>query len=449
VSLFQAPPDAAPLAERLRPRRFEDLVGLEACVGPGTPVGRQILEDSLASAILWGPPGSGKTTLARLVQRHTRRPFEALSAVLSSLKEVRELMERARARWRGDGVPTLLFMDEIHRFNKAQQDAFLPFLEEGSVILLGTTTENPSFHLTPALLSRCRVVVLPPLGEPEVLSILRRALKVDEVLLQKGRQVPHEVLEALATLAAGDARFALNALEALALQFPAGEEMTPAAARSWLQSGRLVYDWGGEEHYNLISALHKSLRNSDPDAALYWLYRMLEGGEDPLFIARRLVRAASEDIGNADPQALRRALDAKEAFDFLGPPEGFLALAQAAAYLAAAPKSNRVYLAEKAVERDLRAGHRYGVPMALRNAPTRLMKEAGYGEGYAYAHDEAEGVSDLECMPEPLKRRRYYMPKDTGFEKKMGEWMALWAERRERAGGRAKGPDRPAAGGAP
>jgi putative ATPase len=435
------------LAERLRPKRFEDLVGLDACVGPQTPVGRQILEDALASAILWGPPGSGKTTLARLVQGHTSRAFVALSAVLSSLKEVREVMERARTRWRGEGTPTLLFMDEIHRFNKAQQDAFLPFLEEGSVVLLGTTTENPSFHLTPALLSRCRVVILPPLGEEGILAILKRALRDDEVLLQRGRAVPEEVLEALATLAAGDARFALNALEALALQFPEGEEITAAAARSWLQSGRLVYDWGGEEHYNLISALHKSIRNSDPDAALYWLYRMLEGGEDPLFIARRLVRAASEDIGNADPQALRHALDAKETFDFLGMPEGALALAQATLYLAAAPKSNRVYLAEKAVEKDLRQGHRYPVPMALRNAPTRLMKDAGYGEGYAYAHDEAEGVSDLSCMPEPLKARKYYRPKDTGFEKRIGEWLALWANRRARAEEKAKTPGRPAASG--
>ena len=345
------------------------------------------------------------------------------------------------------GPPTLLFMDEIHRVNKAQQDAFLPFLEEGSVVLLGTTTENPSFHLTPALLSRCRVVVLPPLGEPEILSILNRALQEDEVLVQRGRAIPEEVLQALAALAAGDARFALNGLEALVLQFPEGEEMTSASARSWLQSGRLVYDWGGEEHYNLISALHKSIRNSDPDAALYWLYRMLEGGEDPLFLARRLVRAASEDIGNADPQALRRALDAKEAFDFLGAPEGILALAQATAYLAVAPKSNRIYLSEKAVEKDLRAGHRYPVPMALRNAPTRLMKETGYGEGYAYAHDEAEGISDLACMPEPLKGRRYYMPKETGFEKRIGEWMALWAERKARIARSEKGSSRPAVGG--
>jgi putative ATPase len=293
-------------------------------------------------------------------------------------------------------------------------------------------------------------VVLPPLDEAGILAILRRALEQDAVLSARGRQVPGEVLDALAAMASGDARFALNALEALVLQFPEGDALTPVAARSWLQSGRLVYDWGGEEHYNLISALHKSVRNSDADAALYWLYRMLEGGEDPLFIARRLVRAASEDVGNADPQALRHALDAKDAVDFLGMPEGALALAQATIYLAAAPKSNRVYLAEKAVQEDLRKGHRYGVPMALRNAPTRLMKDTGYGEGYAYAHDEEEGVSDLRCLPEPLEGRRYYEPKDTGFEKRIAEWFALWSERRKRAAARARARRRrPASGGAP
>jgi putative ATPase len=438
-SLFQAPGDASPLAERVRPRRWEDLEGLEPVVGPETPIGRQLKADTLASTLLWGPPGSGKTTFAKLVKSHTGRPFVGLSAVMATLKEVREAMERARSGWRSDGVPTILFMDEIHRFNKAQQDAFLPYLEEGSVILIGTTTENPSFHLTPALLSRCRVAVFKPLDEEGILRILGRALKEDALVSAQGRPVPEEVLRDLARMASGDARFALNALEALALHFPAEQDLTPGAAREWLASGRVVYDWGGEEHYNVISAYHKSIRNSDPDAALYWLFRMLEGGEDALYIARRLVRAASEDVGNADPQALRRALDAKDAIDFLGMPEGALALAQATVYIAAAPKSNRVYLAQKAVEGDLRKGHRYPVPLALRNAVTGLMEGQGYGEGYRYAHDEEEGISDMACLPAQLEGRVYYTPKESGFEARIREWIAIWKERRTRAARREKG----------
>ena len=439
TSLFQAPGDASPLAERSRPRRWEDLEGLAPVIGAGTPVGRQIESDTLTSTLLWGPPGSGKTTFAKLVQLHTGRPFVGLSAVLSTLKDVREVMERARVRWASDGTPTVLFIDEIHRFNKAQQDAFLPYLEEGSVVLLGTTTENPSFHLTPALLSRCRVAVFKALEEGEIAAILARAMEGDALMREKGRPISGDVLAELARLAAGDARFALNAIEALALHFPAEQDLTPAAARDWLSSGRVVYDWGGEEHYNLISAYHKSIRNSDVDAALYWLYRMLEGGEEPLYVARRLVRAASEDVGNADPQALRRALDAKDAIDFLGMPEGTLALAQATAYIAAAPKSNRIYLAQQSVQSDLRKGHRYPVPVALRNAPTRLMKEQGYGEGYRYAHDEEEGVADLACLPSQLAGRVYYSPKASGFEARIKEWMDLWKERRGRAARRGKG----------
>jgi putative ATPase len=437
TSLFRSEGEAPPLAERARPKRWEELVGLEAVVGPETPTGRALASDSLASTILWGPPGSGKTTLARIIERHSRRPFVGLSAVLSTLKEVREVMERARTRWRGEGTPTILFMDEIHRFNKAQQDAFLPYLEEGSVVLLGTTTENPSFHLTPALLSRCRVVTLAPLSEEHILAVLERVQKEDAILVERGRTVPEKVLQELARMAAGDARFALNALEALALQYPADSPMEPGEARAWLTSGRVLYDWGGEEHYNLISAYHKSIRNSDPDAALYWLFRMLEGGEEPLYLARRLVRAASEDVGTADPQALRRALDAKEAIDFLGMPEGALALAQATIYVAAAPKSNRVYLAQQAVAADLRKGHRYPVPMALRNAPTPLMEEAGYGQGYRYAHVEPEGIADLQCLPPQLARRRYYVPGEAGFEARIRQWMETWQERRKRAAARS------------
>jgi putative ATPase len=433
ATLFRSEDPEVPLAERARPRRWEDLVGLEEVAGPETPFGRQVLADALASTILWGPPGSGKTTLARLIATHTERPFVGLSAVLSTLKEVREVMERARTAWRAEGRPTVLFMDEIHRFNKAQQDAFLPYLEEGSVVLLGTTTENPSFHLTPALLSRCRVVVLPGLGQGHVRAILRKAAAEDPVLRASGKTLPDEVVEELARLAAGDARFGLNALEAVALRYPEGRPLTPEEVRAWLSSGRVVYDWGGEEHYNLISAYHKSIRNSDPQAALYWLLRMLEGGEDPLYVARRLVRAASEDVGNADPQALRRALDAKEAVEFLGMPEGALALVQATVYLSAAPKSNRAYLAEKAVQKDLRSGHRYPVPLALRNAPTRIMGEAGYGEGYEYAHDLPEGVADLECLPPELRGRHYYEPSNSGFEARIAEWLDHWKARRQKA----------------
>lgn len=438
TSLFRPPADSAPLAERIRPRRLQDLVGLEKVLGSETPTGQALAEDALASTILWGPPGSGKTTFARIVQKTTGRPFVGLSAVMATLKEVREVMERARVRWRGDGVSTILFMDEVHRFNKAQQDAFLPFLEEGSVALIGTTTENPSFHLTPALLSRCRVLAFQPLGEEDIARILARALREDPVLLEKARPVPAEVLSEVSRLAAGDARFALNALEALVLQYPPGAGLNPTEVRKWLTSGRVVYDWGGEEHYNLISAYHKSLRNSDVSASLYWLFRMLEGGEEPLYVARRLVRAASEDVGLADPQALRRALDAKEAVDFLGMPEGALALAQATVYIAAAPKSNRVYLAQQAVQQDLAEGHRYGVPIAIRNPVTRVMAEAGYGEGYRYAHDEAEGVADLECLPRALKGRVYYDPKDEGFEARIRQWLSYWEQQRRKASKKVK-----------
>ncbi len=434
VSLFCSAEPSQPLANRVRPKQWDDLVGLAGVVGSETPTGRQVATDTLSSTILWGPPGSGKTSFSRIIRGNTGRPFVGFSAVMSTLKEVRAVMEEARLLWKGEGKGTILFMDEIHRFNKAQQDAFLPYIEEGSVTLLGATTENPSFHLNSALLSRCRVLVFPALQEADILRILQRALTTDTTMNEAERTIPIEILEVLCRLASGDARFALNALEALVLQYPPQAPLEPKEVRKWLTSGRVRYDRGGEEHYNLISAYHKSIRNSDGQGALYWLYRMLEGGEEPLFIARRLVRAASEDIGNADPKALRRALDAKEVVDFLGMPEGALALAQATLYLCAAPKSNRVYAAEKAVKRDLNHGRRYPVPLSLRNAPTSLMKKAGYGDGYAYAHDEPEGIADLDCLPAPLKGRIYYTPKDTGFEKTIGGWMEIWRRRKGAAG---------------
>lgn len=432
-SLFREEGAAGPLADRVRPRRWGDLVGLDNLIGPDSPTGKQVITDSLASTILWGPPGSGKTTFSRLVEKTTGRPFVAVSAVLSTLKEVRAVMGEAREKWLSENRPTILFMDEIHRFNRARQDAFLPYLEEGSVVLLGTTTVNPSFHLTSALLSRCSVLTLPPLGEEELLEILKRAMREDVTMAESGREIPNDVLRSIARLAAGDARFALNALEALVLQYPEKSDFEVNSVRAWLTGGRVRYDRGGEDHYNFISAYHKSIRNSDPHAALYWMYRMLEGGEDPLYVARRLVRAASEDVGNAEPNALRRALDAKEAVEFLGMPEGALALAQATLYLSAAPKSNAVYMAEKAVYHDLGEGRRYQVPMALRNAPTKLMREAGYGEGYVYAHDEAEGVADMHCLPKELEKRRYYRPGDSGFEKRISEWMRRWETGRREA----------------
>ncbi|MEJ2421152.1 MAG: replication-associated recombination protein A [Acidobacteriota bacterium] len=430
TTLFGTTQGPSPLADRMRPEEWEDLIGLEDVVGPSTSLGRQLRDDALVSTILWGPPGCGKTTIARLIQGHTGKPFKGLSAVLSTLKEVREVMEFARRGWLDEGLPTILFMDELHRFNKAQQDAFLPYLEEGSVILLGTTTENPSFHLTSALLSRCRVEVLRPLDASHILKSLERALRQDKTLAEHGHEIPPQVMEEVARLASGDARFALNALEAVSLQYPPEDDLTPQTVRTWLSSGRIHYDWGGEEHYNLISAMHKAIRNSDPDAALYWLFRMLEGGEDPLYIVRRLVRAASEDIGNADPNALRVTLAAKDTVEFLGLPEADLAIAQAAVYLAAAPKSNRIYTAVGEVKKDLSKGKRYPVPLHLRNAPTRLMRDKGYGNGYRYAHDEDKGVADMDCMPEELSGRIYYHPKDTGFERKVKEWLELWKKRR-------------------
>ncbi len=432
TELFSGSKGPVPLSERVRPFNLNELIGLNEVIGENTPFGAQIISDSLTSSILWGPAGSGKTTIAKIISKRTRNFFSSISAVLSSIKEVKEVMIRAKRRWQEEGRSTLLFIDEIHRYNRAQQDAFLPYLEEGSVILLGTTTENPSFHLTEALLSRCQVIVIPLLSKESIVKILENAIKNDRKIKEKAEtKIKAGLLETFADISAGDARFALNALESFVLHYPEGMGIDPPSIVKWLSKSKIVYDRSGEEHYNLISALHKSIRNSDPDAALYYLYRMLEGGEDPLYIARRLVRVAIEDIGNADPVALRLALSAKDAVDFLGMPECDLALAQTVVYLCASPKSNSLYVAASEVKKDLKEGKRYPVPLHLRNAPTKLMEEAGYGEGYIYAHSEEQGIAKMECLPLQLKNRKYYHPKETGYEKKIKEWLDLWKKRKE------------------
>ncbi len=438
MSLFEPiiPPAAAlpPLAERMRPRTLDELVGQAALLAPGRPLRTAIERDQLGSIILWGPPGAGKTTLARIVAARTQSRFVPFSAVTSGIKEIREVMAAAE-RARLSGVRTILFIDEIHRFNRVQQDAFLPYVESGAITLIGATTENPSFEVNSALLSRARVYVLEALSEADVEELLRRALADRERGALAGR-APDAGLEAepaalarLAVFANGDARIALNALEAAVAALGAPDEagrlhLTLAHLEAVLQHKSLLYDRAGEEHFNLISALHKSLRNSDVDAALYWLARMLESGEDPLYLARRMVRFASEDVGLADPRALEQALAARAAFESLGMPEGALALAQACAYLALAPKSNALYAAYGRVLEDVHATRADPVPLHLRNAPTRLMKGLGYGAGYQYAHDFEEGVAGMQCLPDNLKDRRYYRPTAHGLETRLQDRLA-------------------------
>ncbi len=408
---------SAPLAERMRPRTLDEFVGQESLIARGRPLRSAIEQDRLQSIILWGPPGTGKTTLARLIATATRARFVAFSAVLSGIKEIREVMAEAEAS-RRRGQRTLVFVDEIHRFNKAQQDAFLPRVEAGDIVLIGATTENPSFEVISALLSRSKVHVLKPLGIPEISTILRRALEdADRGLGRLGINADDEALAAIAKYANGDARVALNFLDAAAGAAGTTRRIDTALVADLAQNRALLYDKTGEEHYNLISALHKSMRNSDPDAAVYWLARMLEAGEDPLYVARRLVRFASEDIGNADPQALTIAIAAKEAVHFMGMPEGNTALAQAAIYLAVAAKSNAVYRAYLDAAEAASQEVAEPVPLHLRNAPTKLMKELDYGKGYQYAHDEAEGVArEMECLPPAHRGRRFYEPVERGLE---------------------------------
>jgi putative ATPase len=416
----KAVPKDAPLAERMRPRTLDEFVGQQALIGPGRPLRKAIEQDRLQSIILWGPPGTGKTTLARLIATATRARFVAFSAVLSGIKEIRELMSEAEvARRRGER--TLLFVDEIHRFNKAQQDAFLPRVEAGDIVLIGATTENPSFEVNSALLSRSKVHVLKQLGIPEISTIVRRALEdTERGLGHLGIQADDDAVTAIGKYANGDARVALNFLEAAASAAGASKRIDAALVADLAQNRALLYDKTGEEHYNLISALHKSMRNSDPDAAVYWLARMLEAGEDPLYVARRIVRFASEDIGNADPQALTLAIAAKEAVHFMGMPEGNTALAQAAIYCAVAAKSNAVYRAYGEAAAAAKQEVAEPVPLHLRNAPTKLMKELEYGKGYEYAHDTEEGIArDMECLPPAHRGRRFYEPVERGLEAKI------------------------------
>jgi putative ATPase len=403
----------APLADRMRPRAAAEFVGQEHLVGPGCILERPLAGEVSQSLILWGPPGSGKTTLGRLIASASGLRFVPFSAVLSGIKEVREVMAAARAERGRSGVRTLLFVDEIHRFNKAQQDAFLPFVESGDIVLIGATTENPSFELNSALLSRSRVVILQPLEPERLVALLRRALE-DEARGLGGRvRADDEDLLAIARAADGDARRALNLLETAAALLPDGGVLDQAVLAQALQRKVLAYDKAGEEHYNLISALHKSVRNSDADASVYWVTRMLRAGEDRRFLARRLIRMAVEDIGLADPFGLRVALDAAEAFERLGEPEGDLALVQAAVYLARARKSNALYVAYGAASEDVERTAAEPVPLHLRNAPTRLMKQAGYGKGYRYAHDDPAAAEEMTCLPPSLLGRRY-LPRPEG-----------------------------------
>jgi putative ATPase len=430
----EAPAAGAPLAERMRPRSLDEVLGQQALVGAQGSLRRAIGEDRVPSLILWGPPGTGKTTLARLIAAATRSQFVPFSAVTSGIKEVREVMAEAARMHRSTGRRTLLFVDEIHRFNRAQQDAFLPYVESGEIVLVGATTENPSFQLNAALLSRSRVVVLEPLSPDALRAILERALGDPERGLgDAGVAASPDALTALAQLASGDARRALNLLEAAVAdaQSRGATELSAEDVTRVAQRKVLLYDKAGEEHFNLISALHKSLRESDADAALYWLARMLAAGEDPLYLARRMVRFASEDVGLADPAALPQALAGWDAFHRLGPPEGELALAQVTVYLALAPKSNALYAAMGAVRRTVEERPADPVPKAIRNAPTKLMGELGYGEGYVYAHDVPEGVGGVDCLPESLAGTRFYRPSERGFESELNQRLERFRALRE------------------
>ncbi|MEX0880538.1 MAG: replication-associated recombination protein A [Thermoanaerobaculia bacterium] len=413
-----------PLADRMRPRSLDEVEGPPEVVGANGFLRRSIAEDRVPSLILWGPPGVGKTTLARLIASQTSSIFLSYSAVATGVKEMREVLEEARDLRTRHGKRTILFLDEIHRFNRSQQDVFLPYVETGDIVLVGATTENPSFELNGALLSRCKVVVLDPLAPEAIARIVERSLRdISRGLGARDFRLDDQALSFISQAAGGDARRALNLLEAAASDAEAAKVKTIEVGRlrDLLQRKVLLYDKAGEEHYNLISALHKSMRESDPDATIYWLVRMLEAGEDPVYIARRIVRFASEDVGLADPRALRVALDAKDAFGFLGMPEGSLALVEAAVYCALAPKSTALYEAENEAKRDVAEKPAEPVPAVIRNAVTRLMREVGYGKGYRYAPAEPEGVGGIECLPDSLRGRRYYRPRASGEESELSQ----------------------------
>ena len=449
MSLFEPQPgavpadDRRPLADRMRPETLAEYVGQLHLLGPGKALRQQIERDELSSMILWGPPGSGKTTLATIVARLTRSDFVRFSAVLAGIREVKEVMAAAE-KSRRYGRRTVLFIDEIHRFNKAQQDAFLPYVERGDVVLIGATTENPSFEVISALLSRAKVYMLSPLSTDEILALLERALQDEKHGLGAERvAMAGELLRQIAVFANGDARAAYNTLEAAVAAAPRDAEgraaVNQAVIEDAIQRKMLLYDKAGEEHYNIISALHKSVRNSDADAALYWLGRMLEAGEDPLYVARRLIRMASEDIGLADPNALPVAVAAMQAVHFMGMPEGNLALAETAVYLALAPKSNALYTAYTEVAADAQKSVAEPVPLHLRNPVTGLMSHLGYGKNYQYAHNAPDRLTNMPCLPDSLKDRRYYRPTGEGFERRLREKIQAIEEwRKQHARGDAE-----------
>ena len=428
--------DTAPLAERMRPQKLADYVGQSHLTDEGTLLRRAIAEDQLFSMIFWGPPGSGKTTLARILANETKANFVSFSAVLSGVKEIRSVIDDARELWETKKQKTILFVDEIHRFNKAQQDAFLPHVESGLVTLIGATTENPSFEVIAPLLSRTRVMLLKQFTEEDLAVILKRALTDEQRGLGKfGIQADDEAIQCIIRISDGDARTALNNLEAAASMVqglpPEERKISGQSVKEALLKKSLLYDKDGEEHYNLISAFHKSMRGSDPDATLYWLGRMLQAGEDPFYILRRMVRFASEDIGNADPHALMLTMAAQQAFHFIGPPEGELALAQAAVYLATAPKSNSLYVGFGQTKELINKTGYLPVPLHIRNAPTKLMKALEYGKGYKYAHDYEDAFVPQEYLPEKLQGQVLYEPTDAGFEKTIRERVNAWRRQKK------------------
>lgn len=418
---FSDSAESQPLAARLRPRSLGEFVGQTHLLGEGKVLRRLIEADKISSMVFWGPPGVGKTTLARIIANKTRAAFIDFSAVTSGIKEIRAVMQQADDN-RRFGERTILFVDEIHRFNKAQQDAFLPFVEKGSIILIGATTENPSFEINGALLSRCKVFVLQALKTEELVGLLARALKDERGFGKMGVSIPENLLEMIAVFANGDARNALSTLEMVVLNAPSDSDGNISVSKELIEQctskKSLLYDKGGEEHYNLISALHKSMRNSDPDAAVYWLARMLEAGEDPLYVARRVIRFASEDVGLADPKALGIAIAAYQACHFIGMPECSVHLTQAVVYMAMSPKSNALYMAYEHAKADALKQLAEPVPLVIRNAPTKLMRELDYGKGYQYAHNAKDKLTDMQCLPDSLAGREYYIPTEEGFEKK-------------------------------